>query len=64
VSAYPSGYIEQLARPFRARRIGGEERAKAHHRWHRAEQEPRDPTGNGARAGGLGSAEDTQTTRR
>jgi hypothetical protein len=30
MSAYPSGYIEQLARPLRARRVSQEVRARAH----------------------------------
>jgi len=63
VSAYPVGYIEQLARPFRLRNAGKDERAHAQ-RGRRGEQGASDGVRDARHASELSSAPDTQKARR
>ncbi len=58
MSAYPAGYIEQLARPLRARRPRTDERAHTHHGPH-GEQRAGDPLEQDRDAGRLGSGAGT-----
>ena len=62
MSAYPLGYIEQLARPFRLRNAANDERTHAQ-RGHR-EQGASDAGCDARHASELSSGADTQTARR
>ena len=61
MSAYPAGYIEQLARPFRLAIAGNDERTP---RSQRGEQGAREALYDARHGGELSARGDTQTARR